>query len=393
LPTLARVNNIDDLRLLARRRLPRGLFEFIDRGAEDEVSLAGNRQAFDRIAFRSRVLNDVSQRSLRIELFGRELAGPIAVAPTGAVGLTWYQGEIEAARAAAAAGLPYTVSTASITPLEAIAERAPGDLWFQIYVWQRPELADEVVTRARAAGFRVLIVTADAVVPSNREYNKRNAFSVPIRISRRNVGDVVRHPGWVWRVMLRHLLADGVPEFANLPQEFGTDLRGKGSRSLMPPNAPITPTVLHRLRKLWPGPMLVKGVLSADDALLARDCGADGVIVSNHGGRTLDGAMAPIEALPAVADAVGGTMTVLMDSGVRRGADVVKALSLGARAVLVGRAPIWGTAVAGQTGARRALDILLAETDRVLAQIGCSCVADLHRGLLTPRGGEIAWAR
>jgi isopentenyl diphosphate isomerase/L-lactate dehydrogenase-like FMN-dependent dehydrogenase len=302
------------------------------------------------------------------------------------VGLTWHQGEIAAARAAAAAGIPYTLSTASITPMEAVAEQAGGDLWFQIYVWPRFELAEEVVQRASRAGYRVLLVTADAVVPSNREYNRHNAFSVPIRVSRRNAWDVARHPRWVMQVMLRALLAEGVPEFANLPAEFRTDLRGKGSQRLMPPNAPITPEVLRRLRAMWRGPLLLKGVLSAGDARMALECGADGVVVSNHGGRTLDGALAAIEALPDVVDAVGHRMTVLMDSGIRRGSDVVKALALGARAVLVGRAPIWGTAAGGEAGARLAIDILIREVDRVMAQVGRPSVADLDRSLLALRG-------
>lgn len=386
---LARAYNIDDLRQLAQARLPRGLFEFVDRGSEDELCLADNRRSYASIAFRTQVMADIDGRTTTSRLFGRDVAMPAAIAPTGAVGLMWFDGEVAAARAAREAGIPYTLSTASITPLEEVAERAGGDLWFQLYAWPRLELSEEIIRRARTAGYRVLILTADAPVPSNREYNRRNAFTVPIRLSRRNVLDVLGHPRWVWDVMLRAMRAGGVPEFANLPAEFRTDLRGRGSTRLMPNNTPITPEVMKRIRTLWDGPLLVKGVLSPADAKLACDCGMDGIVVSNHGGRNLDAAIASIEALPAIVDAVRHRLTVLVDGGIRRGADIVKALALGADGVLLGRAPLWGTAVAGEAGTKQALAILQAEMDRVLAQLGVRQVSELHRGMLCYRGDEL----
>ncbi|MGE4239438.1 alpha-hydroxy acid oxidase [Ramlibacter sp.] len=379
-------HNIDDLRRMARSRLPRGLFEFVDRGAEDEVSLRGNAEAYARLAFRTRVMRDVSSRSIASRLFGRDVAMPAAIAPTGATGLMWFDGEVAAARAARAAGIPYTLSTASITPLETIAERAGGDLWFQLYAWPRLELSEEIVLRAKAAGYRVLMLTADSPVPSNREYNKRNAFTVPLKLSARNIADVLAHPRWFLDVMGRSVLSGGVPEFANLPAEFRTDLRGKGSRSLMPQNTPVTPEVMRRMRELWPGPLLVKGVLSPEDARLAADCGMDGIVVSNHGGRNLDAALASVEALPRIVDAVRGRLTVLVDGGIRRGSDIVKALALGANGVLLGRAPLWGTAVAGEAGTKHALDLLAAEMARVMAQVGVANVEELGRELLCLRG-------
>lgn len=382
---LERAYNIEDLRAMARKRLPKGLFEFIDRGSEDEKALKENRAAFDRIVFYPQVLKDVSQRSLGIELFGKSAKFPIAVAPTGAVGLLWFDGEVAAARAAASAGVPYTLSTASIVSLEEVADRAGGDLWFQLYAWPQLSLSEQIINRARNAGYRVLVVTADSSVTSNREHNQRNAFTVPIRLNRRNIWDVLRHPAWVYSVMFQHLWRRGIPEFANLPAEFRMDLRGKGNSKMMPRNMPISRDVILRMRKLWQGPLVIKGILSVEDAELAADCGVDGIIVSNHGGRNLDGAMAPIEALPFIADAVGHKLTVLMDSGVRRGSDVVKALALGAQAVMVGRAPLWGTAVAGEPGAAHALSILCTEFDRVMAQLGCPTIGELDRTCLRSR--------
>jgi len=377
MPQIDHAYNIEDLRRLARRRLPRGLFEFVDRGAEDEITLRANRAAFERIALKPRVLKEISGRSLATRFFGQDASFPAAIAPTGAVGLMRYDGEVATARAAAEIGIPYTLSTASIAPLEDVAQRAGGDLWFQLYAWPQLSLSEEIIQRARRAGYRVLMVTADSVVASNREYNRRNAFTVPIRLSPRNFLDVMSRPGWIAGVMLRHLLNGGVPEFANLPAEFRTDLRGKGSKRLMPGNVCLTRDVIARLRDMWAGPFLVKGILSAEDAVLAADCGVDGIVVSNHGGRNLDGAMASIDALPDVARAVGDRVTVLLDSGIRRGADIAKAIALGADGVLLGRAPLWGATVAGQSGALHALNILRTELDRVMGQLGCGAIAEL----------------
>jgi isopentenyl diphosphate isomerase/L-lactate dehydrogenase-like FMN-dependent dehydrogenase len=298
------------------------------------------------------------------------------------------------ARAAAKLGIPFTISTASITPLEAVAKASDGELWFQLYVWPDLDMTFQLVDRARNAGYRALVVTVDSAVPSNREYNKRNGFTIPIRYSARNVTDALLHPSWLIGVYGRQLLANGVPTFANFPAQLQTDLRGsvrKGG-SMVPKNETVTWDLLRRLRDRWEGPLMVKGILHPDDALLAEQCGADAVIVSNHGGRNLDGAAATLDALPAIVDAVGGRMTVMLDSGVRRGADVVKALALGAQAVLVGRVPLWGTAAGGEAGAARALTLLMQETDRVMAYLGCTSLADIAR-LPPMRQAEPAPAR
>jgi isopentenyl diphosphate isomerase/L-lactate dehydrogenase-like FMN-dependent dehydrogenase len=362
--------NIADLREMARRRLPRGMFEFVDRGTEDESALRHNRAAFERIRFRPRTLVDVSARSQEITLFGRKLPLPFAIGPTGTAGLLWYRGEIGLARAAAAAGIPFTVAVNSMTSMETIAEAAGGRLWFQLYMWSDRARSHEIVARAKAAGFEALIVTVDGAVRANREYGHRNGFEMPFRFNRRNVAGVLARPGWLCSVLLRYALTSGVPRFENYPPDVMDRLTARTLKSGFLKNDSLTWDDIRVLRKLWPGVLMVKGILHPRDAQLAADCGADAVVVSNHGGRMLDSAVAPIEMLPGIVDAVGKRITVLMDSGVRRGADIVKALALGAQAVLIGRASLYGVAAAGEAGAARAIAILREEVSRVLALLG-----------------------
>jgi len=369
--------NIADLREMARRRLPRGMFEFVDRGTEDEVALANNRAAFERIRFRPRTLVDVSTRSQEITLFGRKVPMPIAVGPTGTAGLLWYQGEVGLARAAAAGGIPFTVAINSMTSMETIAEQAGGRLWFQLYMWSDRALSHQIVARAKAAGFEALIVTVDGAVRANREYGHRNGFEMPFRFNRRNVAGVLARPGWLCSVLARYAITSGIPRFENYPPDIMDRLTARTLKSSFLKNDSLTWNDIRTLRKLWPGILMVKGILHPQDAVLAAECGADGVIVSNHGGRMLDSAIAPIEVLPEIVDAVGKRITVLMDSGVRRGADVVKALALGAQAVLIGRATLYGVAAAGEAGAARAIAILRDEVSRVMALIGAREVAEL----------------
>ena len=374
--------NIADLREMARRRLPRGMFEFVDRGTEDEVALANNRVAFERIKFRPRTLVDVSTRSQEITLFGCKAALPIAVGPTGTAGLLWYQGEIGLARAAAAAGIPFTVAINSMTSVETIAEQAGGRLWFQLYMWSDRARSLEIVARAKAAGCEALIVTVDGAVRANREYGHRNGFEMPFRFNRRNVAGVLARPGWLCNVLLRYALTSGIPRFENYPADIMDRLTARTLRSSYLKNDSLTWDDIRTLRKLWPGVLMVKGILHPQDAVLAADSGADAVIVSNHGGRMLDSAMAPIEVLPEILDAAGKRITVMVDSGVRRGADVVKAMALGAQAVLIGRATLYGVAAAGEAGAARAIALLRDEVSRVMALVGAREIAELDRSFL-----------
>ncbi|MDR5769899.1 alpha-hydroxy acid oxidase [Caballeronia sp. LZ028] len=375
--------NIEDLRVLARRRVPKGVFEFVDRGSEDEVALRNNRDAFERIKLVPRTLVDVSRRTTATELFGHRLAMPVAVAPTGVAGLMWYQGELELARAAAAAGIPFTLATGSMTAMETIASEAPGRLWFQLYMWPDRAMSHALVERARLAGFEALVVTVDGVVAGNREYNMRNGFTVPFTYTKKNIFDVLRHPRWMIGVLGRYMMNNGLPRYENYPTELKNRITAAPVGKGMMRNDSLTWDDLRELRRRWPHTLIVKGIMHPRDALLARACGADAVVVSNHGGRNVDSTQAPIDALPRIADAVGNDLIVLMDSGVRRGSDVVKALALGAKAVMIGRPTLYGTAVSGAAGAGRAIGIFREEIDRMLAHLGCATVNEVSREHVT----------
>jgi isopentenyl diphosphate isomerase/L-lactate dehydrogenase-like FMN-dependent dehydrogenase len=369
--------NIFDLREMAKRRLPKWLFEFVDRGTEEEVALRNNREAFERIKLLPRMLVDVSGRKLDTTLFGKEHKMPIGVAPTGAAGMMWYRGELELARAAKAAGIPFSLATGSITSMEQVAGEVGGTLWMQLYMWADRRLSHQVVRRAAAAGFEALLVTVDGVVAGNREYNKRNGFAVPFKYNARNTTDVLTHPRWMLGVLGRYIANGGMPTRANFPEELKgkitTDYGGnKETRS-----DSLSWDDLKALRDIWPNKLLVKGLLHPDDAEKSLEYGADGIIVSNHGGRNCDAAPAPIEVLPDIVKAVGDRTTILFDSGVRRGSDVVKALALGAKMVLIGRSTLYGTAAAGEAGAKRALDIYRGEISRSMAQIACNRVSEI----------------
>ena len=368
--------NIHDLRRIAQRRLPRVAWEFLERGTEDETTLAENRAAFERIRLRPRALVDVSKRTQQVTVFDRTYRAPFGIAPTGAAGLYSFEADVALARAAAKAGVPFVLSTASFVALERVAREADGSKWFQLYMSKDRDAAQTLVARARDAGFEALVVTTDVPVGGNREYNRRNRFDVPFRLNFRNALDGALHPHWLVNVFMRTLLTSGVPRFRN------TDVGGRIiARNLLEFRArreALDWSDFDWLREFWPGKLLVKGVLTVEDALLAVRHGADGLFVSNHGARQLDGAPAPLDVLPEIAAAVGGRIRIMLDSGVRRGSDIVKALALGADMVFVGRAALYGASAGGEAGVTRALDILKSEVDRVMALIGCPSVEDLH---------------
>ena len=372
--------NIADLRERARRRLPLGIWEYAERGVEDECGMARNRAAFDAITFRPRVLRGVETIDTTAQVFGKPLPFPLAVAPTGAAGLMWHKGDLALARAAARAGVPFIISSASTMDLEQILEPG-GRQWFQLYLWEDRSLSHKVVDKAWHLGCEALFVTLDLPVPPNREYIQRNGFGTPFRLNARNAFDVLTHPRWLAGVMGRYALEGGIPTQANLPDR----LRSKVTKGA-PPGALFKQDDLdwdgvRELRDRWPGKFVLKGMLHPEDAERALAMGADGIVVSNHGGRAFDCSIATMEALPAIVDAVGGKMTVFLDSGVRRGSDVVKAVASGADAVLAGRAPLYGLAAYGEPGVARALELLRAETARTMAMLGARSIAEVKMAL------------
>ncbi|MGZ3198400.1 MAG: alpha-hydroxy acid oxidase [Croceibacterium sp.] len=369
--------NIADLRERARARLPHGIWEYAERGVEDECGMARNRAAFEAVTFRPRVLRGVASVDATTEIFGKAIPFPLAVAPTGAAGLMWHKGDLALARAAAKAGVPFIISSASTMDLEQIAE-AGGRQWFQLYLWENRELSYAVIDRAWQLGCEALFVTLDLPVQPNREYIQRNGFGTPFRLNARNTLDVLTHPRWLASVMARYMLEGGIPTQANLPDR----LRAKVTKGA-PPGAlfkqdDLDWDGLKQLRDRWSGKFVLKGVLHPEDAEKALSLGADGVVVSNHGGRALDCSMASLEALPAIVSAVGGRMTVFLDSGVRRGSDIVKAVANGADAVLAGRALLYGLAAFGEPGVARAIELLRAETVRTMAMLGARTFAEVR---------------
>ncbi len=350
--------SIADLRAIAQRRLPKSVFEFIDGGAEEEATLADNRAAFTRTRVLPRVLNDVSAPDLRTQIVGTPAAAPLVVAPMGSCMLGWPEADICIARAAASLGIPYTLSTMSTTSIERLASAVQGELWFQLYVLKDRDFNDKLVDRAHAAGYGTLVVTVDLPAGGKRERDLRNGIQVPIKMGWRHVLDGITHPHWAWQ-----MLRGGLPDFENVRgymgnQGAGLTIAARVGQSL---DAAYNWRDLARLRERWHGKLLVKGVEHPADAERLASLGVDGIWVSNHGGRQLDGAVASADALALIAQALGNRVPLLVDSGVRRGVDILKARALGAQAVAVGRAALWGACAGGEAGARRALTILVEE--------------------------------
>jgi L-lactate dehydrogenase (cytochrome) len=374
------------LRALARRALPRPVFDFADGGAEDETTLRRNELAFGDVALVPRPLNGAATRDLSVELFGRRLALPIVIGPTGLAGLFWPGGEIAAARAAAAAGAAYCLSHASVCTIEALAAAGAAPRWMQVFVYRDRGFTRSFVERAQAAGYDGLVLTIDNQLLGNRERDIRNGFAIPPRFRARDLAGMAGKLPWLLR-MRRELPRITFANYVR-PGE-AADLASLAGRmgSLLDPG--LSWRDVDWLRGLWKGPLLLKGVLHPAEASEAARRGIDAVIVSNHGGRQLDGAVATLDALPRIVDAVNGAIPLLLDGGVRRGADVVKALALGATACLIARPQLWGLAVAGEAGVAHALEILRREIDRAMGLMGAARIGDLGADLLW-RAGEAA---
>lgn len=375
--------NIADLRARARRRLPRILWDWVEGGAEDETGLARNRDAYARHALLPRCGVDASGRTLATTLMGRDYALPFGIAPTGYTGLLRPGGERMLLATADAANVPYALSGVSVAALEDIAAASPDRAWYQLYPARDHEVSRDLVRRAREAGYGVLVLTMDLPVEAKRERDIRNGFTLPFRLTPRLVLDGLAHPAWT----LGYLASGGLPALGSwrpYARAGASDIEVV-QYQFAQKYPPLTWAHAEEYRRLWPGKLVIKGVLHPGDAQRAVELGADGLIVSNHGARQLDRSISPLDALPAIRAQVGDRIAVMLDGGIRRGADVAIALALGADYVFSGRAILYGLIADGEAGARKAISILADELSRVMAQLGVDRVAGLGPDVLSPR--------
>ena len=377
--------NIGDLRECARRRLPRAIFDFFDGGAEDEAALRDNRAAYERVRLAPKVLRDVKKIDLSCEILGGPSKMPLVIAPTGGIGIGWPGADLAIARVAAEYGIPYTLSTTSTATIEAVAEaNGGGRRWFQLYILHDRDFTDKLVERARVAGYEALVVTVDLPVGGKRERDIYNRFVQPYRPRAGQFLDVLAKPHWILGILAN----GGLPTLENL-----RGLDDRKSDTLMTLSSAVGHNLdagfdyagLKRLRDLWKGKLVVKGVARADDAMRIVELGADGIWISNHGGRQLDAANATLDTLPSIVEAVGSKVPVLLDGGVRRGIDMIKARSLGAQAVCAGRPTLYGASAGGEPGARRALAILADELHRNMQLCGTPTIGDIGPDLIAGR--------
>ncbi len=382
MPHFSDAVNIGDLRLAAKHRLPRAIFDFFDGGAEDEIALRDNRAAYERVRIAPRVLRDVSKIDMSCEILGGPSKLPLVIAPTGGIGIGWPGADVAIARVAAEYGIPYTLSTTSTATIEAIAEaNGAGRRWFQLYILYDRDFTDKLVERARVAGYEALVVTVDLPVGGKRERDTYNRFVQPYRPRAGQILEALTKPHWALRIVAN----GGLPTLENL-----RGFAARKSDTLMSISSAVGQNLdssfdyegLRRLRDLWKGKLVVKGVARPDDAERIVALGADGIWISNHGGRQLDAALATLDMLPAVLAAVGAKVPVLLDGGVRRGIDMIKARALGAQAVCAGRPTLYGASAGGEPGARRALDILADELHRNMQLCGTRTIAEIDRDLI-----------
>jgi len=371
------INSIADLRALAQRRLPRALFEYIDRGSYDELTWVRNRDDFRAIQLRQRVMVDVSHLDTSTTVLGESWKVPLAPAPTGLTGLFWRDGEIRAARAAQAAGVPYCLSTMSICSIEDVRAGFTGTLWFQLYVMRERAFNEMLIARALAARCPALVVTLDLPLQALRRRDPKNGLAVPPRLTFASARDFARRPRWVFGVLRSRRRTFG--NLATFFPDKGTAALSEWMGSQL---GSLTVNDLTWVRERWPGKLILKGILDADDVRLALAAGADAVVVSNHGGRQLDGATSTITALPRIVDAVQGRCEVLLDGGIDSGQDVLKAIASGARACLIGKSYLYGLAAGGEAGVAQALDILRREFEISMALTGFNAVRNVNRAAL-----------
>lgn len=374
---LRRGVSVADLRSIAKRRLPRGVFDYIDGGAEDELTLASNTEAYRRVTFRPRVLRDLGEIDITSNLLGKPLSFPLVLAPTGFTRMADPAGELAVARSAARAGVPYSLSTLGTRSIEEVAAVGSSRLWFQVYVWRDRALVADLVQRAAASGYEALCLTVDTAVLGRRERDVRRGFTLPPKLGLSTIFDGVVHPGWTWQFLRSEPIM-----FANVAgREVGDGAEAVSLAEYV--ERQFDPGLSWRdvewLRGQWSGPIVIKGIQTIADAIIAADEGIDAIALSNHGGRQLDSAPAPLDLLPGVADAVGGRTEIICDGGVRRGSDIVKALALGANACMAGRAYLYGLGAAGEAGVDHVLNLLASDMKRTMALIGCKTIGDIGR--------------
>lgn len=368
----------EDWRLAARKALPRFVFDYVDGGSEDERCLANNRSQLSAIELTPRVLRDSAQVSAATSILGREWAFPAAVGPTGLNGLLRPEGDLSLAKAAAQSGIPFVLSTASNVRLEVIRQALPeANLWMQLYVMEDRSIAEQLLRRASAARYDALVLTVDVPVSGRRERDVRHGFGLPLKPSPGLAWGALTHPGWSVRQLIH-----GTPKFANLQEDPAIPMSAQAQAALLARNMDrrLQWSDLAWLRQRWQGPMLLKGILHPEDARRAMDGGVDGLIVSNHGGRQLDASPAPVRQLPAIRNAVGPSLPLLVDGGIRRGTDMARCMSQGADAVLLGRAPLYALAAEGEKGVIRILRDLHEELIRSMTLLGARSVNEIDKG-------------
>ena len=381
---MQRYLSLDDFETTARRRLPRMLYGFVSGGVETDAALRDNRRAFDEYGFVPRVLNDVSGREQTATLFGKAYAAPFGIPPFGSAALCAYRGDVVLARAAAAMNVPMILSAASLISLEEV-RRANPNAWYQAYLAGDASRIEPLVDRVAAAGYDTFVVTADVPVSANRENNIRNGFQVPLVVTPQVAFDVARHPRWLLGTWMRTLVNHGMPHFENMDATRGPPVLSQNLMRNLGNRDQLAWKHVELIRRRWNGKLVVKGILAPQDARIARECGADGVMVSNHGGRQLDGAVSPLRTLAEIAADANG-MTVMFDGGVRRGTDVLKALALGAQFVFVGRPMLYAAVTAGEEGVRRAIGLLKEEIHRDMALMGVRSIAEVTSDLVRKLG-------
>jgi L-lactate dehydrogenase (cytochrome) len=377
---LRRAAGVADLRRIARRRLPAGVFDYIDGGAEDERTLAANTRAFAERTFVPRVLRSMGKVDTSTTLLGRALPYPLVLAPTGFTRIADPQGELAVARSAARAGLPYTLSTMSTRSIEEVAGVSDGPKWFQVYVWRDRGLVKDMILRARAADYEALVLTVDTAVLGRRDRDVRHGFTLPPKLGLGTLVDGALHPAWTWAFVRSEPI-----RFANVvgrEVEDGSTAVSLADHVARQFDANLSWDDVEWMRSVWDGPIVIKGIQSVADAKLAAEAGVEAIALSNHGGRQLDGAPAALDLVAPVADAVGGRLAIICDGGVRRGSDIVKAVALGADACMAGRAYLYGLAAGGERGVDHVLGLLHADVRRTMALLGAASIDELDMSMV-----------